>query len=166
MIDLGTHADSTTGANKAIHKIMLCWEIHALESVPKMMGETSPAPMTVSKEYSLSWSSSSALRGDLEAWRGKSFNESELRRLDLKTILGARCLLRVTESVSPNDGVDGNKRNICPMQTTVKKSFPKLKSPLSYFNLSDPDWVIFERLDKSTQMRIKGTPNYRRKDSA
>jgi len=95
LLDLGVHESANTAGVSAVHKIMLRWEIYPIVTTPKFTSEETNFPVTVGKEYILTWSDKSELRSDLESWRGKKFDQAEMRRFDLKTVLGARCLLRI-----------------------------------------------------------------------
>ena len=52
--------------------------------------------MVVSKTYTASMYSMATLRQHLESWRGREFTPQEEVSFDLKTILGAPCMLTVT----------------------------------------------------------------------
>jgi hypothetical protein len=82
---------------------MLGWEIHGVNDDGTPIKMKDGRPFAMFKNYTLSWSDKATLRIDLQAWRGRPFTAEEMRRFDLKTILGAWCMLNVIEK----PGTDG-----------------------------------------------------------
>ena len=93
VIDFGTYATAFQGKERMRREVRLTWEIPSEQIVRD--GEQKPA--SLSKTYTLSLNEKSALRKDLESWRGKSFSEEELDGFDLAKLLGAACTLTVSE---------------------------------------------------------------------
>jgi hypothetical protein len=87
MIDLGTHEEDFQGTKKKNHKVYLAWELTAEEK-----------HMVVGRDYTLSFSPKSALRGMVEKWRGKSFGDGE--QFDLSKVLGKSCLIAIVHKQS------------------------------------------------------------------
>jgi len=162
-LDLGVHESANTAGVSAVQKIMLRWEIYPFVTTPKFTSEETNFPVTVGKEYILTWSNKSELRSDLESWRGKKFDQAEMRRFDLKTVLGARCLLRIGECTVQSSEISGDNLKVFPVKGDAKKDFPKLENRIINFNLSEPDWEIFDSLDETIQSRVKGLPKRRKK---
>ena len=79
IIDIGTQYSNFYGKSK--HKVIIGWE---LPNAKDDEGE----PVIAWKRYTLSLHENAALRGHLEAWRGKSFSNEELEGFHLKNILG------------------------------------------------------------------------------
>lgn len=77
-------------------KVMICWELPD----EKYVVDGKEAPMTVSKEYTLSLSKKAILRGHLESWRGRQFTEEELKGFDVAKVIGQPCLLNIAHKVS------------------------------------------------------------------
>jgi hypothetical protein len=54
--------------------------------------------MAIGKTYTLSLNERATLRGDLEAWRGRSFSKEELAGFDVANLLGKACMVTVTHA--------------------------------------------------------------------
>lgn len=87
-ISLGTQQSPMYPAS---FKMMLMWEVpgEAIEIDGK------PAPMTISREYTLSLSEKANLRHDLQSWRGREFTEKELEGFQVEKVVGQPCMLSV-----------------------------------------------------------------------
>lgn len=94
MVDLGDQFSKTY--NNTQHKVQIGWEL------PTEKREDG-SPQFIYKRYTASLNSKAALRGDLEAWRGKAFTAEELKGFNLSNIVGAPCLLTIIH----RDGTDG-----------------------------------------------------------
>lgn len=103
VIDLGTQYSEMFKHES--RKISLSFELDEDIEIEKD-GETKVLPMMLSVEYSLSLHEKSNLRGMLEAWRGRSFTEEELKGFDVANVLGKPCLVSVVHKV----GKDGKTR--------------------------------------------------------
>jgi hypothetical protein len=91
------------GVAKLLHQITIYWEIHGINDNGQPLKMKDGRPFGAFQNYTLSWAPQANLRIDLQAWRGKPFTEEEMRRFDLKTVLGAWCMLNLIESTG-NDG--------------------------------------------------------------
>ena len=89
VVDLGIMKVSFGGKDKQQHKIRIVWQIDEVMPDNK--------PYSASKRYTLSLHEKAALRKDLESWRGRSFNESELAGFDVESILHAPCMINVVK---------------------------------------------------------------------
>lgn len=92
------------------HKINLAWQINELRDDGKRF--------LVYKRYTLSLHEKATLRKDLESWRGKPFEESELP-FDIERLIGANCLLNVIHN--------GNFANVSSVMAPMK-GMPKLEA--------------------------------------
>jgi hypothetical protein len=73
-------------------------------------------PYLVAQNYTASLSSKANLRRDLEAWRGKAFNDDELRGFDLEILIGVPAYINVVHNVSKKNGrTYANLASIMPM---------------------------------------------------
>lgn len=122
--DLGM-VESTWQAKKTTkHKVRVYWQIAEVDA-------ESGKPFLVTKRYTASLHEKSALRKDLQSWRGKPFTDDELRGFDLDMILGVNCLLNVVHNV--RDGATyANIEAIMP----VPKGTPKM-APRDYIRKKD-----------------------------
>ena len=81
---------------RSSQKVLITWEIPDItidvDGVEK--------PRVISKEYTLSLSEKAVLRAHLEAWRGRKFNDEELKGFSLAALVGKSCQLQIIH----NDG--------------------------------------------------------------
>lgn len=87
VVDLGELKVEYQGKAKTQHKIKIVWQIDELRD--------DGAPHRVAKRYTLSLHEKSALRKDLEGWRGKPFTEEELKGFDVEVLISKPALLNV-----------------------------------------------------------------------
>jgi len=118
------------------------------------------------KNYTLSWSDKANLRLDLQSWRGKPFTQEELRRFDLKTVLGAWCMLNIIE----RPGKDGTKiysniNGVTPVPAMIKKNgLPEGINDLEIFNLQQPDMAMFDSFSQNLKTKIQASPEWQKLD--
>lgn len=96
VIDLGILEVTYSGKTKKQHKVNIVWQIEELRDDNK--------PFLVRKRYTLSLHEKSAMRKDLESWRGKSFTNPELEGFDLEVLLGVGCLLNIIHAPHAGGG--------------------------------------------------------------
>jgi len=94
LIDLGTQKVDYEGQVKMQRKIFIGWVIPA---------ETTEdgRPFGIGKRYTLSMHEKSAMRKDLESWRGKKFTAEELGpqgTFNLENLIGKACFLSVVHN--------------------------------------------------------------------
>lgn len=104
--DLGLLETTWQGETRTKHKILLSWQIAEDRDDGK--------PWLCSKRYTLSLHEKSALRKDLESWRGRPFTEAELAGFDVETIIGVPCLLNITHR-SVGDATYANVVGVTPL---------------------------------------------------
>jgi hypothetical protein len=93
-ISLGTqHSPNFADA----FKLMLLFE---LPHERIQLEEGKDMPMTISKGYTLSLGKKANLRKHLDAWRGKAFNEEELKGWEVSKVVGAPCQITVVHGVN------------------------------------------------------------------
>jgi hypothetical protein len=162
IVDLGTQKSEYMGQTKYQHKIMLAWEIHGADDdgIPLKMQDG--RPFGIFKNYTLSWSDKANLRLDLQSWRGKPFTQEEMRRFDLKNVLGAFCMLNIIER--DKDGktytnVDG----VTPVPSIIKQQgLPQGVNKLELFNLQEPDMEMFNGFSEGLKNKIKSSPEWQK----
>lgn len=151
MVDEGTQYNENF--KNFSHKIRIGWEVPG-ETV-EVDGEQKPR--VISKEYTASLSQKANLRKDLESWRGKAFTPEELKHFDLKSIVGAPCMINVI-----HNEYNGNTYAKVSGVMAVPKGIPKpgLSEPPTVFELTDdtdfsdlpnllPEWL--EKIVKNSQ---------------
>jgi len=120
-------------------------------------------PRTISKTYTLSLNERSALRGDLQSWRGKRFTTEELEGFDLTKLLGVPCQLQILHTET-----DGKSYSNIASIVTYPKALPALAKeiqPLHFdmdaANLDDIEWLpswVAKRIRESLtyQQKMEG----------
>uniref|UniRef100_A0A6M3KP08 Uncharacterized protein n=1 Tax=viral metagenome TaxID=1070528 RepID=A0A6M3KP08_9ZZZZ len=97
LIDLGTQYNEIF--NKEQPKIMITWELPDFPIVDdRGKPDVEKGYRVISKEYTVSLHEKANLYTDLISWRGRDFNQEELEGFDIKTILGANCLVNVIKN--------------------------------------------------------------------
>lgn len=87
VVDLGVLEVTYAGQTKRQHKIRLAWQIEETDDAGKRF--------IVGKRYTCSLHEKSALRKDLESWRGRAFSFDELAGFDLEKLLGANAQINI-----------------------------------------------------------------------
>lgn len=158
LIDLGTQPKTFMGENKgAARKVMVGWE---LLSEPMM---SSGEPYIISKSYFVGLHEKSALRNDLESWRGKPFTPEEESGFDITKLLGAYCMLNVM--AEEKDGKKFTKISaITPLMKGLEK--PAAFNPNQLFDLEEPDMIVFGKLSDKLKEIISSSPEFKRMGQA
>ncbi len=151
VIDLGTQTSEWQGETKRAHKVMLTWELLGDERM------NDGRPFMVSKRFTMSTHEKSALRPFLEAWRGKPFTDAEIKAFDVKSVLGAFCLLNVT-----HDARDGTTYANISGCMPIPKGMPKPTgvNPLVSFDIDAPDMALFGTFGQKLQATIVSAPEW------
>ena len=166
IVDLGTQKSEYQGQVKYLHKVMLGWEIHGVNEDGTPIKMKDGRPFAMFKNYTLSWSDKATLRIDLQAWRGRGFTAEEMRRFDLKTILGAWCMLNVIERAGNDGKMYVNVSNISPVPAMIKQAgLPAAVNKNEMFNLGDPDMAMFETFSDNLKKKIQGSPEWEKLQS-
>jgi hypothetical protein len=161
IVDLGTQKSEYMGQVKYLHKIMVGWEIHGTDDSGKPIQMRDGRPFAIFKNYTLSWSEKANLRLDLQSWRGKAFTQEEMRKFDLKNVLGAWCMLNVIERAGQNGNVYANVDGITPVPSIIKQNgLPEAVNANEIFNLQTPDMAIFEKFSDHLKAKIQSSPEW------
>lgn len=161
IIDLGTQKSEYMGQTKYLHKIMVGWEIHGNRDDGSPLKMNDGRPFAIFKNYTLSWSDKANLRLDLQSWRGKPFTQEEMRRFDLENVLGAWCMLNVIERAGQNGKTYSNVDGVTPVPSMIKQNgLPQAVNKNEMFNLSEPDWAMFETFSEHLKTKITASPEY------
>lgn len=153
VIDLGTQTTEWQGQSKKAHKVMLVWE---------MLGDERMAdgrPFSISKRFTASTHEKSVLRPFLEAWRGRGFTAEEISRFDLKSVLGAACLINVTHDAGKDGTTYANVAGCMPLPKGMAK--PEPVNPQVLFDLDDPDMELFGTFGKKLQETIQASEEWK-----
>jgi len=92
VVDMGIVKSTYSGKEKRQHKIRIGWQVAEYNAEEK--------PFVVWKRYTLSLHEKSALRKDLEPWRGRPFTEEELQGWDVESVINAPCMISVVQNAA------------------------------------------------------------------
>lgn len=130
-------------------KVMLCWELPG----ERITFDGKEAPMTISKEYTLSIGKKANLRRDLESWRGRAFTKEELEGFEVSSVLQTPCLLSITHKTSAK----GN--TYAAIQTVSKPpkgmDCPKLHHEAVIYEVESGKNDVFEKLPEWIRKKIE-----------
>ena len=92
VVDLGVMKVVYGGKEKQQHKIRIVWQLEEMDPNGK--------PFRVQKRYTLSLHEKAQLRKDLESWRGRPFEEADLKDgFDVEKLLSVGCFLNVIHEI-------------------------------------------------------------------
>lgn len=166
IVDVGTQKSEYMGEVKFLHKIMLGWEILSTDDQGNPIRMQDGRPFGIFKNYTLSWSEKANLRLDLQSWRGKPFTAEEMRRFDLKNVLGAYCMLNVIERPGKDGKMYVNVAGVTPVPGMIKQNgLPEPVNKNEMFNLSDPDMALFQSFSENLKKKIQSSPEWERLQS-
>jgi hypothetical protein len=161
IVDVGTQKSEYQGQVKYLRKVMLGWEIHGVNDDGTPIKMKDGRPFAMFKNYTMSWSDKATLRIDLQAWRSKPFSAEEMRRFDLKTVLGAWCMLNVVERQGNDGKMYVNVANISPVPAMIKQAgLPVAINKNEMFSLSEPDMEMFNTFSDSLKKKIQASPEW------
>ena len=152
VIDLGTQKGEYQGQPKIARKVLITWEI------PDELMEDG-RPFTINKKYTFSSHEKSAMRKDLEAWRGVPFKDSDFGPggFDIRNLLEKGCMLNVVHN--PKDGtVYANIASIARLPKGVNAPTPFNQTV--FFDLDKPDWSVYDSLSDGLKKTISESPEY------
>lgn len=153
LIDLGSQTSEYQGESKTQRKLLVSWELAE--------NRTDGEPFTISRRFGLSLHEKSALRGFLQAWRGRPFTDEGLAGFDLRKLLNAPCLLNIVHT-ERNGKSYANIQSITPLPRGM--SAPELAAPPVVFDIDAPEAVgILETLSDSLVATIEASPEWQAK---
>lgn len=162
LIDLGTQPVEFNGETKMQHKLQLVWEVLGDDDAGVPMTSDDNEPLQISKRYTLSLHAKSRLRADLEAWRGKPFDEADMKGFDVSKLLGAYCMLNIVHSTQ-GEKTYANVSSITPLPRQMPK--PASTTPLVSFNVDDPDMALFATFHEKLQQTIQNSDEWKARTS-
>ena len=165
IVDLGTQKSEYMGQVKYLHKIMLGWEIHGMNDDGSPIKMQDGRPFGIFKNYTLSWSEKANLRLDLQSWRGKPFTQEEMRKFDLKNVLGAWCMLNIIERPGKTDGkMYTNVDGVTPVPAMIKQNgLPTAVNKNELFKIDEPDMEMFNGFSDNLKAKISASPEWQKK---
>lgn len=164
IVDLGTQKSEYMGQVKYLHKIMLGWEIHGMHDDGTPIKMQDGRPFGIFKNYTLSWSEKANLRLDLQSWRGKPFTQEEMRKFDLKNVLGAWCMLNIIERPGKSDGkMYTNVDGVTPVPAMIKQNgLPTAVNKNELFKIDEPDMEMFNGFSDNLKAKISSSPEWQK----
>lgn len=116
-------------------------------------------PFVIGRKYNYSSNENSAMRKDLESWRGKAFTPEEFGTFEIQSVLGHGCFLQVTHTESQ----DGTKTyaNVDTVAALPKGTeAPATANARVYFALDEFDQDVFDGLSERMQGIIAASPEF------
>jgi hypothetical protein len=118
-------------------------------------------PFGIFKNYTLSWSEKANLRLDLQSWRGKPFTQEEMRKFDLKNVLGAWCMLNVIERQGTDGNMYANVNGVTPVPAMIKQNgLPTAVNKNELFKIDEPDMEMFNGFSENLKKKITSSPEW------
>ncbi len=161
IIDLGTQRSEYEGQEKHQRKIMLGWELHGKDDEGNELVTDRGDPLAIFKNYTLSWNDKANLRIDLQNWRNKPFTDTEMRRFDIQTILGAWCMLTVIQRPGKTGKNYANVKAVAPVPSVIKSAgLPPAVNVNQVFRIAEPDYELYETFGKGLKAMIEESPEW------
>jgi hypothetical protein len=149
LIDLGTQSSNWQGKETRQPKVQLSWELLGDERM------SDGRPFTISRRLTASLGEKATLRALLKSWRGRDFTPEELRKFDLKSIVGVYGLGNIVHEVREGNTY-ANLASLMPLPKGMPK--PDAANANQIFDLSDPDNNVWETLSQKMQETILASP--------
>lgn len=149
LIDLGTQFSNWQGKETRQPKISLSWEL---------LGDERTAdgkPFIITRRFTASLGEKAALRALLKSWRGRDFTPEELKRFDLKQIIGGCGLANIVHESREGNNY-ANLAGLMPLPKGMPK--PDGVNATQVFDLENPDNNVWETLSQKLQEVILASP--------
>jgi hypothetical protein len=165
MVHIGTYNKPYQGKDRSVNEVRITWELPTELNVFKE-GEA-PRPFTISQTYTLSLNEKANLRKMLEGWRGKKFEEGEVKAFDISVLVSKPCMLQVVHETKKGTTdkyaniqnvikLDGAKYGECPAQVNESLTF-SYQLPMEEFK------TRFAKLSEKMQTLLQKTKEYKEK---
>jgi hypothetical protein len=144
------------------HKVRIQWELLGTEpdgTPMTILIDGVEKQMTIGKTYTLSLAETSALRKDLESWRGIPFTPSQLDGFEVKKIVGAYCMLKIEHS-NKEGRTYVNVTGVKPVSPEFRNEKPEPVNDVIYFDMTEPDWDAFNALPDWIKENVKKSPQF------
>jgi len=160
IVDLGTQVYSYQGEQKQARQCLVLWELHGEDADGNPLSLEDGRPLSLSQRYTLSLAEKAKLRKTLISWRGREFTAQELRGFDLRTIIGAPCMLTVTHAVK-GDKTFANVDTVTAVPAALKKlGLPELVNKRTYFSFGYFEQHEFDALTDGLKKIIMQSPEW------
>lgn len=129
-------------------KIMLSFEVPG----ERIEVNDQPAPMTISKEYTLSLNEKANLRRDLESWRGRQFTADELKGFQVEKVLTMPCMLSVIHKPTAKGKIYAKISSISGLPKGVE--CPPIWHQAVKYEIEDGESEVFKALPNWIKAKI------------
>lgn len=129
-------------------KIMLSFEVPG----ERIEVNDQPAPMTISKEYTLSLNEKANLRRDLESWRGRQFTADELKGFQVEKVLTMPCMLSVIHKPTAKGKIYAKISSISGLPKGVE--CPPIWHQAVKYEIEDGESEVFKTLPNWIKAKI------------
>jgi len=148
VVDLGTQHSEYQGKPVSRQQVLLTWE---LPDEPMDDG----LPFIVSAFLTNSLSEKSAMRPMLESWRGKKFNDEELRGFDLNNVLNKPAMVSVVHN-------DKGKAKVSAVAAMPKggKCAPAVNDIYSYW-IEEHDEKVYDKIGNGLKKMIEASDEWK-----
>lgn len=162
MVDVGTIQSEWQGQVKTLRKVRIGFELpNELHVFKEENGEQ---PFTIYKTYTASLGEKANLRKDLESWRGKAFNDAELKEFAIDKLLGVPCMINVIHNVSNKGNTYSKISSITPIPKGMEA--PEQIHPTFIFDYTEnfdkltelPDFIQEEIKSSKEYAEVAGVP--------
>jgi hypothetical protein len=153
IIDMGTQKVEYQGEIKHQPKILISWEL------PEELNSEGQ-PYTIQKRYTASLFKQSALRKDLESWRGQPFTDEELQAFNVAKLLGKYCLVTVIHKTKGDRTYEEMSTIMKPIKGT---SQPPGVNPCVFLDLAPDAYIasVFNELNDKLKEKIAASPEWK-----
>ena len=159
MIEVGHVEKEFNGEKKKRHEVSITWELP--EELAVFNEEKGPEPYVVSKTYTLSMHEKSALRKDLESWRGKGFTELEAAKFDITKLIGVPCILSIVHQPGKTDP-SKNYVVVSAISKLMKgQECPPQINPTKVLSFDKFDTEVFNSLSEYMKGRIMESDEFK-----
>lgn len=155
LVDIGLQKNERYGNSS--RKVIIGWEI--ADEFVEVDGEKKPR--VFSARYTASLNEKAILRRDLAAWRGRDFTEDELKAFDLRSIVGAPCLIQVIHKDGGNGKTYANLASI--MRLPKGMPAPTLTLDKVIYDIDESSLSDVDKLPEWIANAIKGSESYQQK---
>jgi len=153
VVDLGMQRGSAMYPNPK-RQVYIRFELPSERVKYQKDGHEIEGPMSIGTTMTASMSEKANLRKLIESWFGKKFpHDNAAADVDLKTLLGRRCLLNVTHT-EKGQKVYANIGAATPLPKGMVSAEPQ-HNPSLYFSLDEPDNATFEALPEWLRKKVQ-----------
>lgn len=160
LVDIGTQRVSYKDAEREQKQITVMWELVG-ETIERPDGTLEPR--VISKTYTKSLHERSSLYKDLVSWRGREFTPEELNAFDLRSVLGAPCLLSIVHRKAET-GTYANISSIMRLPRGMEA--PKGERAPLLFDVEDGAPEELARLPEWLQKRVRDSAEWSAREPA